>query len=342
MKYYLVLLVFFVLIACESGKEHSHLPTTDAVAVEIRSVATQPISSSISLSGYIEGKTTVKLGFMVPGKVDYISNKEGESISKGQLISRLESTNFTIAKELADVQLNSAKDDYDRLDLMHKKGSLSESDFSKATFSLQQASLQQRLQAKNLEDSRLYSPLTGILLRKHVEVGEVISSGAPLFIVADIRSVVVYAFIPEGELHQVAIGQPAVINIAALNKTFPGKVTEVGAMADEASRAFTVKVEVENADLEIRPGMIAEVAIAGKSRQAGILVPAACLGRDVNGQRYLYVADIKQNKAFKRVVSLGGMTENMIEVISGLSVGEAIVTAGHAKLSDGAAITIIK
>lgn len=80
-----------------------------------------------------------------------------------------------------------------------------------------------------LNDTKLYAPISGVLLSKQAEVGEIVSAGTPLFVLSDIRKVIVLAFIPEGELSGLHIGQEANINIAALNKTFVGKITEVGA-----------------------------------------------------------------------------------------------------------------
>ncbi|WP_343671440.1 efflux RND transporter periplasmic adaptor subunit [Chitinophaga sp.] len=343
MKYRTLLsLIVPFFMACEATKEQAESNADTALNVSVQTVVNQQLPNEISLSGTVEGKTTVKLGFMVPGKVEFISGKEGEPVFKGQLLSRLEPTNYSIAKQLADVQLSSVTDEYKRLELMHKKESVSESDFSKITHSLQQAGLQQQLETKNLADTRLYSPLTGVLLSKQTEVGEVIAAGTPLFVVADIQKVVVSAYIPEAELHQVSIGQPAAISIAALKKTFKGKVTEVGAVADAASRAFMVKIEVENTGLLIRPGMIAEARISDAGDSEGIAVPAECVVRDQDSQCYVYVIDKAQNKAFKRKVSLGGISGNKIRILSGLAAGEYIVTAGQSKLSDGAAITIVK
>ncbi|WP_333820302.1 efflux RND transporter periplasmic adaptor subunit [Ohtaekwangia sp.] len=342
MKYNYFYSVLLFMAACAGNKEEPQADANNAIAVEVQTLAAQTVSGEISLSGNIEGKTTVKLAFMVPGKVEYISSKEGEPVTKGQLLSRLELTNYTIGKELSEVQVNLAKDEFDRLSIMHKNGSVSESDYTKAGLALKQAQLQYRLQAKNVADAHLYAPLSGVLLSKATETGEVIAAGMPLFVVADIQKIVVTAFIPEGELHEVAIGTPADVYIGALDKTFTGKVTSVGGMADAVSRAFAVKVEVENKDLLIRPGMIAEVRMKGNSKETDILVPAESIIQDLDRHSYIYVIDKAQQKAFKHKVSLGRMVDNKIQILSGLSAGEVIVVAGQSKLSDGASVTIIK
>ncbi|MNL47359.1 Cation efflux system protein CusB precursor [compost metagenome] len=116
----------------------------------------------------------------------------------------------------------------------------------------------------------------------------------------------------------------------------------MGAIADAASRAFAVKIEIDNAGFLIRPGMIAEAKIAIKGQRAAIQLSPECVLNDLGNQSFVYVTDPPGRQAFKRKVSLGKMLTNKIEILSGLSVGEAVVTSGYTKLSDGSAINIEK
>lgn len=312
------------------------------IAVETEIVTDSQQAGEIVFSGNIEGATTVKLGFMVPGKVNRIALKTGQFVARGQLIASLDAAQYDLNKQLADVQLNEATDEYGRLKLLHTRGSLSDSDFSKIGFSLQKAQVQQKLEAKNLNDTKLLAPISGVLLGKQAEEGEIISAGTPLFTVSDIRKVKVVAFVPEAEIKGLRIGQSADVNIAALGKNFKGKIAEVGAVADAASRAFTIKIEVDNAGLQIRPGMIAEAKITLNSQKAGIQLPMDCIVSDPGNQTSVFVVDPASQKAFKRKVSLGRILANKIEILSGLSVGDQVVTSGQAKVSDGSVITIEK
>lgn len=328
--------------SCESMEAHKTDNNTVAINVKTETVKYATIGHQVSVSGNVEGNTTVDLSFLVGGKINYVSNNEGETISQGQLIASLDPANYNTAKRLADVQVNSTADEFNRLKIMHDGGSISESDFSKISFSLQQAKLQQQLQQKNLSDTKLFSPISGILLKRQAEVGEVISVGTPLFVVSDIRKVKVLAYIPEGELREIRIGQTANINIPSLDTVFAGKVKEVGSAADATSRAFTIKIEIDNPGLLIRPGMIAEASIATNAKRQMVLLPAECIQQDQANQSFVFVVDKAQNKAFMRRVSLGNMVDNKIEIVSGLSDEEVVVTGGQKRLSNGSLISIIK
>ncbi|HOS72797.1 MAG TPA: efflux RND transporter periplasmic adaptor subunit [Bacteroidales bacterium] len=299
-------------------------------------------AEEIKLSGNIEGFKTVRLGFMVAGKVSYISANEGEYIRKGSLISYLDPASYEIAKELADIQFNQVQDEYNRLKLMYDNNSLSESDFQKITFGLQQARAQQKLHTRNLEETRLYSPIEGVLLKKLCETGEIIGTGMPLFVVSDIRKVKISAFIPGEELHKAGTGQKAVIEVASVNKTFEGVIAEVGSAADPSSRSFSLKIEAENPGMLMRPGMTASVRIESPEAGRAITLPPQAVLHDASKQSYVYFVDTLSGKAFRRNVGTGRIIRDKIEITYGLSGNEIIVTGGQHRLTEGSSVTISK
>jgi RND family efflux transporter MFP subunit len=340
-KISLILITFLFLTGCRNNISNnealeSAVPVITEQATLVRS------AREISLSGNIEGYKTVRLGFLVAGKIDFIAVNEGHPVSKGQLLSSLDPTNYGIAKELADIQVNQVQDEYNRLKLMHDSNSLSESDFAKITYGLQQAKAQQKLHTKNLADTKLYSPISGILLKKLAEVGEITGVGIPIFAVSDIRRVKVSAFVPENELHSIRIGQTATVNIPSLDKNYEGKITEVGSAADPASRAFSVKIEIENPGMLIRPGMIAQVSLRSDEDRDMLVIPVSALLHDFNDVSYIFVVDTVRNKAFRRDVSTGLPVNDRIEIRSGLSPDDIIVTGGQQKLVDGSQVIITK
>jgi len=338
-KVIVAFLAFSLLAGCRDGK---NTPQINEVQIPVLTSGVEAANSlkEISLSGNIEGFKTVRLGFLVAGKIDFIAANEGQLVSKGQLLSSLDPTNYGIAKELADIQVNQVQDEYDRLKLMHDNNSLSESDFAKISYGLQQAKAQQKLHTKNLADTKLYSPIAGVMIKKLCETGEITGAGIPLFVVSDIRKIKVSAFIPENELHYIRLGQMARVLVPSLDNTFDGKIIEVGSAADVASRAFSVKIEVENRGMFIRPGMIAEVKIIPDDVLKVLVVPAGSILHDYNDQSFVFVADTLKKQAFRRNVTPGRLIDNRIEVISGLLENEMIVTGGQQKLVDGSLITI--
>jgi len=334
----LSLLLFIA--GCKSRPAGTVQGQATGIPVKVEKVQPSTVTNEVRVSGNVEGNTTVKLGFLVGGKINYIFGQEGQPVYRNQLVASLEPTNYLIARQLADVQVGTTTDEFSRLKLLHDRKSLSESDFTKIDYALQQAKLQQQLQQKNLSDTKLWSPIDGVLIKKSAEVGEIVGVGAPQFVIADIRKVKVLAYIPEDELHLIKTGQPATVLVSALNKTCAGRVIEIGSAADETSRAFTIKIEIANPEQLIRPGMIAEAAITTNSSAQMTMVPAEAIINGLDNQQYVYVVDSAQNKAFRRKIGIGKMMDNKIEVIEGLSAGDLVVEEGQNKLTDGSSITL--
>lgn len=328
-----------VLVGC-NGKRTAEAITNDAVAVKTQSVSVTTSYKKISVSGNIEGNKTIRLGFMVAGRINFIAAEEGQKVQEGQVLSSLDPENYRIAKDMADANLDQTQDEYSRLSKMYATKSISESDYSKISTALKVAKSQQQLQAKNLKETKLYAPISGILLKRLTEKGEIIDVGLPLFVVSDIRTVKVNASIPESELHNLHIGNTAKVYVSSLNKDFIGKITEIGSLAEATTRTFTVKIELKNPGLEIRPGMTAEINIETKRLENYIAIPADVVLHDVDNSSYVYVADTAKKISIKRKVSLGNIVENNIKVISGLTVGDQLIVVGQNKLSNGTSIII--
>ncbi|MBS1639411.1 MAG: efflux RND transporter periplasmic adaptor subunit [Bacteroidetes bacterium] len=329
--------------SCKSeNKQQTQVLANKPIPVLTEQILSVPSNGEISISGNIEGNKTVRLGFMVAGKINNITAREGQAVKQGQLLASLDPESYQIAKELVDIQVNQTQEEYNRLKIIHDRKSLSDGDFSKINYGLQTATTQQKLHRKNLADTRLYSPISGVLLKKMAEVGEITGVGTPLFVVSDIGTVKVNAYIPETELHNIKIGQVANVTVSSLNEVFQGKVIEVGSAADVTTRAFTVKIQLQNPHYLIRPGMIAEVKLASSLRKDILALPAEAVLHDSDNQSYVYVVDNQQNKAFKRKVSLGQIVNNKIEITSGITANEIVVTGGQQKLTDGSSITLSK
>ncbi len=337
-----LLLVFCVtvMVSCKNSTDDQQKQETISVTTE--EVAASSSDNQFVVSGNIEGLKTVNSAFQVAGRIAGIKGEEGSLVSKGEQVAWLDPTNYAIAKELADVQVDQATDEFSRISILHERNSVSESDFMKCKYALDGAKAQQKLRAKDLADTKLFAPISGIILKKISESGEMINAGTPVLVISDISKVKVNAYIPENKLKDIKIGQEVKIRIDAIDADRDGRIAEVGGLADPTTRAFTVKAIVDNPAGSIRPGMIASVTFPTSDSIMTPTVSSAALLRTPDGQPYVYVADKERGQAFRRNVSIGAVYDNRIEVSSGLEVGETVVVGGTHKLSNGSRINITK
>lgn len=326
-----------LLISCNSKKKKP--PQDHAIAVRAIQIDTSRVSKSLSLSGNVEAKQTLRLGFMVAGKIKHISVKQGESLKQGELLASLDASDYTIGLQSAKAKLVEVQDQYDRLKVMHERSSISDADFVKAKAGLAQAKAQEQLREKNVKDTRLYAPVSGVLLMKNVSEGEIIDKGMPLFGLANIDQVHINTSVPEGEISQVKLHQKAQVKIPALDTTFTGKVIEVGLAAEARTRTYTTKIEIENPNHRILPGMIASINIETQNQGSALSLPGRAILNGMGNDAYVYVLDKKKGRAFKRDVSLGKMHGDKIKITAGLQPDEWVIIEGQQKLSDGSKVT---
>jgi RND family efflux transporter MFP subunit len=340
-KEYLYLAIFFAVgfTACNNKKTEKE-NVEKPILVETQTISKTPANKTISVSGNIDGNKTVKLGFLVAGKVNFIAINEGEAIGAGKLLASVDPESYAIAKDMADASAEQVQDEYNRLKEMYDRKSISESDYVKISCGLKQAKAQQRLHTKNFNDTKLASPINGVLLKRLTEVGEIVGVGMPFFVISDIQTVKVNASVPESDLNQIITGGEAEVYISALDTTFTGKVKEIGSVAEATSRAFTVKIELKNPKLRIRPGMTAEVKFPSSRKTEIIAVPAGSILHDTDNSTFVYIADALGNKAFKRKVATGKIFGDNIEIVSGIETGEKLIIGGQNKVSNGSLIAL--
>lgn len=335
--FWIPVLLLFILASCNSKKENDK--QDKAITVQATQIDSSTTSKNLSLSGNVEARETLRLGFMVAGKVKQITLKQGEKIQKGALLADLDATEYNIGLHAAKAKLIEVQDQYDRLKIMYERNSIPEADFIKVKSGLEQAKAQKQLREKNVRDTRLYAPIEGVLLKKMVSEGEIIDKGMPLFALADIDKIHINTSVPEGEINRVKIDQEAEVEIPALDTTYMGKVIEVGLAAEAETRTYTAKIEIENPQRKILPGMIAQLNLETQHKVRVLSLPGRAIINGSGNNSYVYVLDKEKNRAFKRDVSVGKMQSNEIEITSGLEPGEWVITGGQQKLSDGSLVT---
>lgn len=327
---------------CKSGSEENSLnkPDPDSIRtpVTVMAITRTVANSTLSLSGFTEAKRTANLGFMVGGRVNRVLVDEGSPVSKGELIADLETTDYSLALAIVNANLQKTQDEYHRYTILQERGSIPAGDYVKSAAGLDELTARQKQAIKSLNDCRLYSPISGIVARKGTNPGEVISPGTPLFSIVDLDPIRVDVAVPETEIGQVRIGQFAQVEIPALDSSFTGTVRLIDPVADANTRSYTIKIDLPNPHFIIRAGMIATAILPSAHKIAGLSLPAEAVLHDVDQTTYVFVADGRTSRAFKRKILIGALSGSRIDVSSGLRENELVVIGGQQKIQDGSLI----
>jgi membrane fusion protein, copper/silver efflux system len=173
----------------------------------------------------------------------------------------------------------------------------------------------------------LYSPVSGYVVQKTAYHGMRVTSADALFDIADLSHLWVLADVYESDLAAVRLGMPAEVTVTYLpGRTWRGRVTNVAPMVEEKTRTIKVRVEVDNADQELKPEMFADVVLRA-SMGTGLVVPESAVVRA--GERQLVFLDLPGGAVEPRAVQLGAKVAAGVEVLGGLAEGERIVSSAN-------------
>jgi len=186
-----------------------------------------------------------------------------------------------------------------------------------------------------IENSKIVSPISGIVINKNINVGELASPTVPLFVVGDFSALKLKGTISQKYLPYVKVGQTidVIVDIYP-NKIYKGQIVSVGPMAVSTGMYFPIEISIKNVD-NIKPGLSAH-AVLNISKK-GIVVPSSALVRN-NGKNYVYV--IENNLAKKREVEVGLQNNREVEIISGLKENEKVAISNVNNLFDNAVVNI--
>ena len=332
----------FLLTGCTSGTHNTqNIGSNQAVKVKTQKLETNSGSAGQSYIGTIEESVSVPLSFLVAGSVEKVLVDEGQSVAKGQLLAVLNSENYQNAYQIALSKAKQAQDAFDRLDPVYKKGSLPEIKYVEIQTGLEQAKSMASMSEKNIKDCKLYAPTSGMIGKRMIEPGMNIIPGNPVLQLVKIEKVKVSIPVPENEITGIAKGQKVQVRVSAIGgQSFEGEVKEIGVLSNPLSHTYTVKVELNNPDGMLKPGMVCEAAISNPAIENRIVVPLSAVQQNSNGEKYVFIAN--SGKAEKRAVETGSLVSNGVVVKNGLSSGDLLITEGYQKINQNTTIEIMK
>jgi membrane fusion protein (multidrug efflux system) len=183
------------------------------------------------------------------------------------------------------------------------------------------------------------APFAGLLGRRHVNVGEFVQPGTPLFDLVSLDPIDVVFHLAEVDSSRVAIGQKVEVHVAPFpDRAFEATVAVVSPTIDPGTRTLRVKATLPNGDGLLRPGLFARADLGVALRKGVLVVPTEAVLQRSDGA-VVFVVGVEDRVA-RRPVKLGAYHRDGVEVAEGLAQGEVVVTRGHSGLVDGAVVKV--
>jgi RND family efflux transporter MFP subunit len=305
------------------------------VPVETAAVELSSLSRDVTVSGVVEPLRTVGVNSQLSSPVLFVGAEEGDRVAAGQVLARLESAELRAAVASAEANHEVAEAAWERARQLHEEQivTLAEFERDRAAFAAAEATLKQL--RTRLGFATIQSPLSGVVLEKNVEAGDLVAPQQQLFRVADISTLVVRVGVSELDVVQLSQGDTAGVVLDAFpDQPVRGRIRRVFPAADPQSRLVPVEVALEPGS-PARPGFLARVELRFDVRDEVPVMPAAAVVRGEGGQAVFVVQD---GRAVRRAVQVGQTYEGRVEVQSGLAPGDVVVVKGNASLRDGARV----
>ncbi|GGD98582.1 hemolysin secretion protein D [Polymorphobacter glacialis] len=300
--------------------------------------------SSLDISGTVRLKRETPLGFNGAGRIAAILVNEGDQVSRGQVLARLDPTSLAAASTSARAEADRADADYKRLASLFKQGWVTAPRVETARASAAAARAQVAQASFDVGLATIRAPSAGVVLRRPAEPGQMVTPGTTVVIVGERASgYVLRVPIADGDLSRVAVGQSAAVTIPALGAVpIVARVTEIGARGDDVTGTFRVELALPPQP-GLRSGQIgrATLRFGGVGPVGGaVTVPATAVFAARADEGFVYVHDAAAGKVRLRQVAIGPVGDAALTVTAGLRPGEPVVTSGVDRLRNGSRVTV--
>lgn len=336
------------------------------LTVELASATRAAVNKELAVVGNLVGDQTVSVVPKAAGRLESITVKLGDRVTRGQRIAKIEDEELleqvkqaqaafqvasaTIRQREADLEL--AKTNAERSRNLFQRQLLPQQtlDDSEAKYQSAQAALDlaraQNTQSQarldelraTLQNTIITSPVNGFVARRGADPGAYVSANAPIVDLVDITTVRLVVNVIEKDLKQLAAGNSARVEVDAFpGESFEGRIARIAPVLDPATRTASIEIEIPNGQFRLKPGMYARVGIVTDSHPNALVVPTNSVV-DVNGTRGVYLA--VNNVAQFRPVTTGIESNTRTEILDGVSDGDRVVTTGAPALRNGDPIVL--
>ncbi len=338
-----LIVAMMLITACGDGSESGDKSEDEesvSIPVEIVVPARGDIDAMYSGTAPIEAFADATVIAKVGGEVREILVEEGDDVVSGQVLAKLDGDRLRLELQQAEANLQKLRRNYQRNVDLKDKDLISAGDFEKIQYEMEALQASYDLARLELNYTEIRSPITGVISERFVKIGNTIDANTRTFQITSLEPLVSYLHIPEREYRRIDPGQPATIEIDALQGArFEATVARVSPIVDPATGTFKITIEVTDPTRRMKPGMFGRVGIVFDSRPNVLQIPRSAILEE-SGTDSVFV--VSGDSVEKRIVQTGYAEGGMIEIVEGIADNDEIVYVGHTNLKEGSKVSVIK
>lgn len=298
-------------------------------------------------SGTVEASEEATVSFSVPGTITKVYVEEGQKVTKGQLLAQIKSESLVNSRNIAQAELEEARDAYQRLKKLHDADALPDIKWVEIQAKLKQAENAAALADRAVGDASIHSPISGYVSQKFANDGQTVIPAEPVLKIVNLNTLQISIPVPENEIASFGPQTTAVVkfNIEG-NPEVNGKLGNKSVVADPLTRSYAVKFNIDSAEGKILPGMIGSVYVNGLQNDSSsiktteVTLPSQAVLLSSDNHQFVWV--VKNGKAQRKEVIADELSADGVYVKSGLAEGDSVIVAGMQKVSTGTNVAVVK
>jgi len=313
------------------------------VVVEAAVAKSRDVHVQVAALGTLDADQSIVISPEINGIVTSIDFKDGQRMAEGDSIISIDSGSLTARVMQTQARLTLTRANFDRAKRLRKQGSGTARALDEALNDLRSAEADAVAAKADLDKANITAPFAGIIGLRQVSLGQYLKAGDPIATLADVDHLRIDFRVSEVFLTEIKKGLTVNIRFDALpGETFKGVITAIDPVIDVAGRAISVRATLTNESGKLRPGLFGRVDIVTTTRHS-IVLPESVLVPQQTGQKAVFVVTGNDNTGHHvelKPVEIGERLPGEVEIRSGLSDGDLVVTAGQLKVKSGDAVQI--
>lgn len=302
--------------------------------------------ATLSAVGTVAPERGVTISADLPGVVDRIAFKSGQSVREGEVLAVLDTRQERAQLAAADAQQQLTRVNFDRVQGLLNERVISRAEFDQATADQRQAEAHAGEIRATIDRKTIRAPFSGILGIRQVNLGQYLSAGDPLVTLEALDPIFVNFGVPQQAAGQMRAGLTVNVTLGEHGMVFTGRITAIDSIVDETTRNVQVQATFSNPHATLRPGMFVQTEVVVGDSQPVVSLPASAVSYAPYGDSVFVVVDTKgeDGQTYKGVrqqfVKVGPTRGDQVGIVSGVNPGDEVVTSGVFKLRNGAAVLV--
>lgn len=316
--------------------------TNATVVVKIDTIKTQPVSLDFVANGNFYPSQELNFSAENSGRVTKVLVDEGTPVRIGQTLAIIKADKINVDLQNAEASYQNAATDAQRFESAYKTGGVTKQQLDQAKLALANAKAHLQQAKITLGDASIKSSINGIVNKRFIEPGSVVSPGTQLFELVNVSTLKLKVTVSEDQIAGLKIGAPIKVKASVYpDKEFNGKITFIAPKAD-SSLNFPVEIEIaNNTGNDLKAGMYGTALFASSSDKTPLMIaPRNAFVGSVSANQVFVMQ--KDGTAKMKKVTAGRIIGEKVEILNGLSDGDIVITSGQINLTDGAKVTVLK